>query len=56
MSVVVSLIEPVPMKSVKERWEKLDTSRIIKPRLSSNSLTELLRDSGSDLYDQYDSF
>ena len=52
----VRLIEPVPMKSVKERWEKLDMSRIINPHLSPNSLTELLRDAGSDLSSQYDFF
>ena len=50
---VVRLIDPVPMKSVKERWDKLHLSRILKPHLSPNTLTDLLRDTGSDLSGQY---
>ena len=43
----VRLIEPVPLKSVMERWEKLYMSMQIKARLSPNTLTGLLRDLGS---------
>ena len=53
---LVRLIDPVPMKSVKERWEKLHLSRILEPHLSPNTLTDLLRDTGSDLSGQYDFF
>ncbi|MCL5881892.1 MAG: transposase, partial [Candidatus Thermoplasmatota archaeon] len=47
---------PVPMKSIRERWEKLHISTILHPHLSPNSLTDLLRDTGSDLSGQYDFF
>ena len=43
----VRLIEPVPLKSVMERWEKLYMSTQIKAHLSPNTLTGLLRDLGS---------
>jgi transposase len=53
---VVRLMDPVPMKSVKERWEKLHMSTLMHPHLSPNTLTDLLRDTGSDLSGQYDFF
>ena len=46
---VVRLLDPVPLKSVKERWEKLHLSTILHPHLSPNSLSDLLRDIGSDI-------
>ena len=53
---VVRLMDPVPLKSIRERWEKLHISTILHPHLSPNSLTDLLRDTGSDLSGQYDFF
>ena len=43
----IRLIEPVPLKSATERWEKLYMSRQIKAHLSPNTLSGLLRDLGS---------
>ena len=53
---VVRLMDPVPLKSVKDRWEKLYASREIQAHLSSNTLTEILRDAGSDMAAQMDLF
>jgi len=53
---VVRLLDSVPLKSVKERWEKLHLSTILHPHLSPNSLSDLLRDIGSDMSGQYDLF
>jgi transposase len=53
---VVRLMDPVPLKSVKDRWEKLYASREIQAHLSSNTLTDILRDAGSDMAAQMDLF
>ena len=53
---VVRLMDPVPLKSVKDRWEKLYLSREIQAHLSSNTLTDILRDAGSDMGAQMDLF
>lgn len=53
---VVRLIDSVPLKTVKERWEKLHLSTQIQAHLSPNSLTDLLRETGSDMGSQYDFF
>jgi transposase len=53
---VVRLMDPVPLKSVKERWEKLYASRGIEAHLSPNTLTGILRDTGSDMGAQMDLF
>ncbi len=53
---VVRLMDPVPLKSVKDRWEKLYVSREIQAHLSSNTLTDILRDTGSDIGAQMDLF
>ena len=47
---------PIPLKSVKDRWEKLYLSREIQAHLSSNTLTDILRDAGSDMAAQMDLF
>ncbi|MCL6091204.1 MAG: hypothetical protein M1393_09230 [Candidatus Thermoplasmatota archaeon] len=49
-------MDPVPLKSVKDRWEKLSISREIEAHLSPNTLTDILRDIGSDLDAQMDLF
>lgn len=53
---VVRLLDPVPLKSVKERWMKLHLSSLIQAHLSPNSLTDLLRETGSDMEGQYGLF
>ncbi len=53
---VIRLMDPVPLKSVKDRWEKLYLSREIQAQLSSNTLTDILRDAGSDMAAQMDLF
>jgi hypothetical protein len=45
-----------PLKSVKDLWEKLYASREIRAHLSSNTLTDILRDTGSDMGAQMDLF
>ena len=50
---VVRLLDPIPLKSVKERWEKLHMSTEIHAHLSPNALTDLLREIGSDMSGQY---
>ncbi|QRF76063.1 Transposase [Thermoplasmatales archaeon] len=53
---MVRLMEPVPLKSVKDRWEKLYVSREMEAHLSPNTLTGILRDTGSDEGAQMDLF
>jgi len=53
---MVRLMEPVPLRSVKDRWEKLYVSREMEARLSPNTLTDILRDTGSDEGAQMDLF
>jgi transposase len=53
---VVRLVDPVPLKSVKERWEKIHMSTVIQAHLSPNTLTELLKETGSNMGSQYDFF
>jgi len=53
---VVRLMDPVPLKSVKDRWEKLYVSREIEAHLSPNTLTGILKDTGSDMGAQMDLF
>lgn len=53
---VVRLLDSVPLKSVKERWEKLHLSTILHPYLSPTTLSDLLRNIGSDIVRQYDLF
>ena len=53
---VVRLFDPVPLKSVKDRWEKLHLSTLIHASLSPNTLGDTLRETGSDMAGQYDFF
>ena len=53
---MVRIMDPVPLKSVKDRWEKLYASREIQAHLSPNTLTDILRDAGSDMGAQMDLF
>jgi hypothetical protein len=53
---MVRLMDPVPLKSVKDIWEKLYFSTEIQVHLSSNTLTDVLRDTGSDVEAQMNMF
>lgn len=53
---IVKTIEPVPLKLIKSRWEKLHLSREINPAISPNSLTEVLRSVGKDYSSQKEFF
>ncbi|MCL4391297.1 MAG: transposase [Candidatus Parvarchaeota archaeon] len=45
---VVRLLDPVPLKSVEDRWEKLHLSTTIDAAVSRNTLSAVLREVGSD--------
>lgn len=49
-------MDSVPLKSVKDRWEKIYISREINAHLSPNTITEILRETGSDMGAQMDLF
>ena len=53
---VVRLIDYTSLKSVKERWNKLYMSKYINAHVSSNTLTDLLVETGSDINSQYNLF
>ena len=53
---IVKVMDPVPLKSVKDRWKKIYASREIHAHLSSNTLTDILRDTGSDMAARMDLF
>lgn len=53
---IVKTIEPVPLKLIKSRWEKLHLSREMSPAISPNSLTEILRSIGKDYSSQREFF
>jgi len=42
-------MDPVLLKSVKDRWRSLYASRKIEDHLSPNALKEVLGDAGSDM-------
>ncbi len=49
---VTRLLDPVPMRSAKERWDKLYLSRNSDAHISPDSITAILRDIGMDRYAQ----
>lgn len=49
---VAKLLCDIPMKSVKERFDKLYMSRTMDAHLSPESLSDLLKQVGSDVYSQ----
>lgn len=53
---IVKTIEPLPLKLIKSRWEKLHLSREMNPAISPNSLTEILRSIGKDYSSQKEFF
>ena len=50
---LIRFIDPVPLGSAKERWEKLHRSTFMNARLSPNTITDLLHQIGSDMASQY---
>ncbi len=53
---MVRLMDPVLLKLMKDRREKLYVSREIEAHLSPNTLTDILRETGSDMGEQMDLF
>ncbi len=53
---VTRLMDSIPLKNVRERWEKLYLSTTLDAHLSPSTLTDLLHDIGSDMSSQYDLF
>lgn len=46
------LLDPVPLRSAKERWDKLDLSRSMDAHISPDSISSLLADIGADQFAQ----
>jgi hypothetical protein len=49
----IRFIDPVPLGSPKERWEKLHRSTFMDARFLPNIITDLLHKIGSDMVSQY---
>lgn len=49
---IVKTIQPMPLKLIKSRWEKLHISQIIDASLSPNILSQVLREVGKDYVSQ----
>jgi hypothetical protein len=49
---IVKAIDPMPLRLVKSRWDKLHLSESFDASLSQNSLSEVLREVGSDYASQ----
>ena len=53
---MVKIIEPLPLKMIKTRWEKLHISEDINASLSPNTISSMLREIGMDYASQKDFF
>ena len=53
---IVKTIQPLPLRLIKSRWEKLHISQKIDASLSPNTLSEVLRDIGKDYASQQEFF
>jgi len=53
---IVKTIEPVPLKLIKSRWEKLHLSTKISASVSPNTLTDVLKNIGKDYASQKEFF
>lgn len=53
---MVKTIEPLPLKMIKTRWEKLHISEDINASLSPNTISNMLREIGMDYVSQKDFF
>ncbi len=49
---MVKTIQPLPLRLIKSRWEKLHISQKIEASLSPNTISEVLRDIGKDYASQ----
>ncbi|MDP2844537.1 MAG: transposase, partial [Candidatus Methanoperedens sp.] len=53
---IVKTIQPLPLRLIKSRWEKLHISQKIDASLSPNTISEVLRDIGKDYASQKEFF
>ena len=53
---IVKTIEPLPIKMIKTRWEKLHISKELNASLSPNTISNMLREIGMDYRSQKDFF
>jgi transposase len=53
---IVKTIQPLPLRLIQSRWEKLHISQKIDAALSPNTISEVLRDIGKDYASQKDFF
>jgi len=53
---IVKTIQPLPIRLIKSRWEKLHLSQEINASLSPNTISEVLRDIGKDYGSQKELF
>ncbi len=53
---IVKTIQPLPLRLIKSRWEKLHISQQIDASLSPNTISEVLRDIGKDYASQKEFF
>jgi transposase len=53
---IVKTIQPLPLRLIKSRWEKLHLSQQIDASLSPNTISEVLRDIGKDYASQKEFF
>lgn len=49
---IVKTIQPLPLKLIKSRWEKLHLSQIVDASVSPNTLSDVLREVGKDYASQ----
>ena len=53
---IVKTIQPLPLRLIKSRWEKLHISQKIEASISPNTLTDVLREIGKDYASQKEFF
>lgn len=53
---IVKTIQPLPLRLIKSRWEKLHISQYVDASLSPNTLSEMLREIGKDYSAQKEFF
>lgn len=53
---IVKTIQPLPLKLIKSRWEKLHLSKVVNASVSPNNLTDILRKVGKDYASQKEFF
>ena len=53
---IVKTIQPLPLKLIKSRWEKLHISQVFNASLSPNTISNILREIGKDYLAQKEFF